>query len=923
MAASHPSSLATAIRYISAAWRDDPRTDGELLSRFADARDESAFVAIVGRHGSIVWSVCRGGCDDATDAEDAFQATFMALARKAGTLAGREQIAPWLRITAGYAVKKLKRSAARFARIRRRVAERPVSDNAPEPASDTDIDSELRKIPLELGTAFRLYHIEGRTFAQVAEALSCSLATAQRRVVSARELLRERLTSRGVTSAGVVGGVVANVAPASAAPSEAFLIQASSLAAAFAQGPSPQTVAGTLAKYLVSPSIGLRWFAGLVAVFVAGGTVAALSMSPPVPPAPVPLPAQAPVAARATPAPVAPRPADLTTLVGQVRDETGRPVPGARVAALAHLARYGQGGIHDEVLTAVNADSEGKYSLSVPHFPTALDETRTVRLMATTSDGRTLGSVPVTLGDARAARDADVTVRTGRAVRGALVDTAGRPVRGAVVRIVFADGVLLAPGTGTLGADPSPSGWVATSGPDGRFELTGVPDDCKTQIGVEHPEHAFRVFRASDFGPVLRLELPEKRTLSGRVADPQGRPVAGARIVAVTAGTDGETVGYNVTSGPDGRFEFSAPDGAVLNVRVHPPTGAPLLAVNRTFEWPTGAETHALAFSLPTGVPVSGRVIEADSGEPVRFAQVRFVANAADIPAGSNVLSGCSAIVRADDAGRFTACVPPGRSELLADGASLAYVTESLGRSVVAFDGISRVLDSAQARAEVTAAAGGTVPEVTLALRRGTVLRARAVLPDGTPVPRAAVVARHLVNGLDLIRPIAVPVTNGEIAVPGCRPGYSYSLLIATDDFKHSAVVRVPCGDGPISTVALKPAGSVVYGLRDPAGVPAEGVPVILTVALDEEAPTDKPVPDGRTALPYDHIFAAVESAARPPGRKRTDKTGRVGFDGLIAGGRHHTWSLSGQTVVRYDFKPLPGETHEATFPEWGRFPKP
>lgn len=168
--------LASLLRCLTAAWKDDPRSDSELLERFATSRDESAFVALVGRHGGLVWSICRSACEDVTDAEDAFQATFMALARKAGNLSRRDQIAPWLRITAGYAVDKLKRSAARLARVRRELAER-TTEIGDEPMwdGDAEIEREIGSLTAELREAFSLYHLDGRTFAQVAEALGCSI----------------------------------------------------------------------------------------------------------------------------------------------------------------------------------------------------------------------------------------------------------------------------------------------------------------------------------------------------------------------------------------------------------------------------------------------------------------------------------------------------------------------------------------------------------------------------------------------------------------------------------------------------------------------------------------------------------------------------------------------------------------------------
>ena len=71
-------------------------SDGQLLDRFVDRREEAVFEALVGRHGPMVWGVCRRVLRDHHDAEDAFQATFLVLARKAASVVPREKVGNWL-----------------------------------------------------------------------------------------------------------------------------------------------------------------------------------------------------------------------------------------------------------------------------------------------------------------------------------------------------------------------------------------------------------------------------------------------------------------------------------------------------------------------------------------------------------------------------------------------------------------------------------------------------------------------------------------------------------------------------------------------------------------------------------------------------------------------------------------------------------
>ena len=100
-------------------------SDGQLLDRFVARREEAAFEAIVHRHGPMVWGVCRRVLRDHHDAEDAFQATFLVLARRAASVVPREKVGNWL-----YGVAYQTAMKARATRAKRRVREGQVPDTA-------------------------------------------------------------------------------------------------------------------------------------------------------------------------------------------------------------------------------------------------------------------------------------------------------------------------------------------------------------------------------------------------------------------------------------------------------------------------------------------------------------------------------------------------------------------------------------------------------------------------------------------------------------------------------------------------------------------------------------------------------------------------------------------------------------------------
>jgi RNA polymerase sigma factor (sigma-70 family) len=185
----------------------DALADGQLLERFAVNRDEAAFELLVRRHGPLVWNVCQRILGNSTDSDDAFQAVFLVLVRKAAGLDRRGPLAPWL-----YGVASRVALRARTQRQQRREREQQVVPNYPQ-ATDPDVgelrallDEELSRLPAKYRSALVLCDLEGRTHEEAARQLSWPLGTLKCRVQRGREQLRQRLTRRGlVLSAAMLG----------------------------------------------------------------------------------------------------------------------------------------------------------------------------------------------------------------------------------------------------------------------------------------------------------------------------------------------------------------------------------------------------------------------------------------------------------------------------------------------------------------------------------------------------------------------------------------------------------------------------------------------------------------------------------------------------------------------------------------------
>jgi RNA polymerase sigma factor (sigma-70 family) len=198
-----------------------PWTDHQLLEHFVRENDQLAFEALVKRHGPLVQRVCMRVLHDHQAAEDAFQATFLVLARKAASIAKRELLANWLY---GVAYRTALRARSRARRWLNTGQAEPVgASSAFSEASIRELckilDEEINSLPSRFRGPFLLCYLEGRTRDQAAKQIGCSLRTLERRLEQVRAILRARLTRRGATlSAALVAALLPEQAALAALP---------------------------------------------------------------------------------------------------------------------------------------------------------------------------------------------------------------------------------------------------------------------------------------------------------------------------------------------------------------------------------------------------------------------------------------------------------------------------------------------------------------------------------------------------------------------------------------------------------------------------------------------------------------------------------------------------------------------------------
>src|SRR5262245_3462035 len=186
-------------------------TDGQLLTDYLNRRDEAALATLVRRHGPMVWGVCRRVLRNYHDAEDAFQATFLVLARKAASVVPRELVANWLYGVANQTARKARATTAKRRARERQVMQMPeAAETEQDLWSDLQplLDQELSCLPDKYRAAIVLCDLEGKARKEAARQLGVPDGTLAARLARGRVMLAKRLARHGLAvSAG--GGVVA------------------------------------------------------------------------------------------------------------------------------------------------------------------------------------------------------------------------------------------------------------------------------------------------------------------------------------------------------------------------------------------------------------------------------------------------------------------------------------------------------------------------------------------------------------------------------------------------------------------------------------------------------------------------------------------------------------------------------------------
>jgi RNA polymerase sigma factor (sigma-70 family) len=936
------------LRSLAAGEPASGRTSQQLLQDFLARRDEAAFAALVRRHGPMVLGVCHHVLHRLQDAEDAFQGTFLVLARKAGSIRRRESLASWLHGVAFHTAMRAKRDLAR-----RRLHERQAMPmSAAKPSWDlalrelqAAVDEEVRQLPDKYRAPFVLCCLESKSKAEAALELGWKEGTVSSRLNQARKRLQQRLTRRGITLSAVLAAAALSPSAGTAAVPAGVARRTAQAALLYAAGKAGTAgpvsggavvLAEGVIRAMFTTKTKIATALLLAAVLVAGTgalahpTFAARQADPPTTEA-----GRQPEAADQTPArPDAGRGDEKfrSAVAGRVLGPDGKPCAGAKVYVNPHLAQ-------GELPVLATTDSTGRFQVQVPGVlltdPTTGMPSYGLHVLAT-APGYGPGAVSVREGEDAAKLELRLA-KDDVPLVGRIEDLEGKPVEGAKVSILSVRAVKDGDLTRVLqdlqqrvgfwgmlylvdvvqGPIPGQPRAVTTDAA-GRFRLTGIGRERLVDLHFESPSVAVgqitAMTRAAEtfvvprwttiYGAEFRVLAKPSRTITGTVRERgSGKPLAGIRV-------------SRAVTDANGRYELHGSAKAEAYTLYAVPTQGQLYFIRGTHVADTaGVGPLTADLEMVPGIPCRGRVTDKATGKPVRGYVGYFpVYGNPDAPeltrhgyGGEHLQALSEAPVGPD--GSFTCCVLPGPGIVAFRTESQEYLSACVDPKTafkdLAFRGDERYLvidhggaggplaqDQFQAIALINPARDTAAVAQDLTVEPARWVSGTVLGPDDRPRTGVRVVG------------LSEPVLKADrFRVRGINPGAPRRLYFYRDGERLVGTVLVKGDEKEPLTVRLQPWGTV----------------------------TGRLVTDDNQPLGPVNLFASNRDPSRIgiPGRLVTDRDGSFRIEGLIPRVKYsvfftHDAPGAPSMAVGYLFQQLsvqPGETRDLGTTKGKRFP--
>jgi RNA polymerase sigma factor (sigma-70 family) len=653
-------------------------SDEQLLHAFTTRRDDGAFAALVRRHGPMVLHVCRRVLGHEQDAEDAFQATFLVLARSAASLRNKTSLASFLHGTAYRTAMKAKQTAA----CRRKHEGQTPSRSPVDPTAElswrevkTLLDQEIARLPEIYRIVFVLFYLETLSLAETARRLGLKEATAAKRLAEARKRLGQRLRRRGVELTAVLSAIALASPPASALQ---IALTAATIEAAMATaageglaGVVSAPVAALVEKSTPILSFGKAKLAMLLlAVGVLEGSGAWMYLTPSAESGAAP--AEGKSKPQPSAVPTAKEDKENAAYAGRVVDPDGKPVAGAKLYLLYYTPK------ELPIPVRGTSDKDGRFRFTVARKD--FDQSASLRpwdeaVVVATAEGYGIGlpdfqsmkpGMPINW-ELRLCKD-DVPI-TGR-----ILDLQGKPIAGVSVSIhgmfwsrkedltaFLADLKEKQEGYPALrkhlvgleglwiGRDLGKVFPPVATGADGRFTLRGVGRERLVALRLQGATTALaELFAMTRPGDTLKVAQWRRgdvggemtfcgsafehiaalaQTIVGVVRDKDtGKPLPSAVVQSYIFASHGNPrhrlagqTQLKAVADKDGRYRLEGmPKGQGNEIRARGPDGEPYLMSLVEVPEAFALEPVTVDIQLKRGVWIQGKVIDKATGKPVQ-----------------------------------------------------------------------------------------------------------------------------------------------------------------------------------------------------------------------------------------------------------------------------------------------------------------
>jgi RNA polymerase sigma factor (sigma-70 family) len=631
------SALAASVQYLRrlAASQRHEESDEQLLHAFIVHHEQAAFTALVRRHGPMVMGVCRRVLGHVQDAEDAFQAAFLVLARRAASLRDKTALAGFLHGTAYRLSLRAKRSAVRRRKHESQAPPRSIDD----PSNmllwrevQALLDEEIARLPEIYRSVFVLCCLENLSRAETARRLRLKENTVSSRLAEARKRLQKRLTRRGVELTALLAAAL-TTETASALP-------AVLLAKTIGNVVSP-AVAALTESGLSLLSLGKAKLIAvlLLAVSVLTGAgvwacrdLTARAVAPPQTTEP---PADK-ASDKPRTAPAKHETAKTVEIRGRVLDPDGKPAKGAKL-------HVDPPSVDERPSVFATTAEDGRFSLRFAPSELVYRETkvhrRNIRIVATAK-----GYGPDWLDVPLADLDKEATLRLVKddvPIQGRVLSLEGKPVAGVKVSVEFIEAfpkgdltrALQAVRNGTPMRDITEARNLfmkplrAKTDTDGRFSLDGIGRDRIATLHLEGPRIHYNKIQAMTrpdetirdpdglhtiHGATFEYLAKPSRLIRGTVREKgTGKPLAGIGISGI------DTTAHTSTDA-QGRYELPGySKGANYRVVAYPGGGEPYFTASVAVKDTEGLAPITADLEMTRGILFEGKVLDGETGKPV------------------------------------------------------------------------------------------------------------------------------------------------------------------------------------------------------------------------------------------------------------------------------------------------------------------